>query len=147
MWPKPVIPEQERLKQEDDKLEATFGKFREILSQRKNKDNKKVMFGIMNKIHVLFQFSMTSFSHSTDNEKRQPPLSTTHLTPLTTVGPNTAGSFCSAWCEHKLHASDSTSRPWFLKSHLTMSLLQHRQKQSHGVTYELPSHNVDPAFQ
>lgn len=90
-------PEQERLKQEDDKVEATFGKFREILSQRKkNKDNKKVTFGIMNKIHVLFQFSMTSFSHTTDNEKRQPPLSMTDLTRLTTVGPDTVGSFCSA---------------------------------------------------
>lgn len=128
-------------------LRLPLGNLGRYCLKEKNKDNKKVTFGIMNKIHVLFQFSMTSFSHSTDNEKRQPPLSTTHLTPLTTVRPNTAGSFCSAWCEHKLHASDSTSRPWFLKSHLTMSLLQHGQKQSHGVTYELPSHNVDPAFQ
>lgn len=63
-----MIPEQERLKQKEDKLEATFGKFREILSQKK--DNKKVTLGIMNKIYVLLQFSMTSFSHTTDNEKR-----------------------------------------------------------------------------
>lgn len=63
-----MIPEQERLKQKEDKLEATFGKFREILSQKK--DNKKVTFGIMNKIYVLLQFSMTSFSHTMDNEKR-----------------------------------------------------------------------------